>query len=86
MLKTEPTESNRLVLSCITVIKDGVVGRTRVPQGCLYPRGRVGGWVKSVKGIKRCRLQVIKQINHGDVKYSRENIINNSAITLYSNG
>lgn len=42
VLKTEPTGStHRLVLLCTRIVKNGVVGRTMVPQGCLCPRGGV---------------------------------------------
>lgn len=34
------------------------------------------------KGIKTYKLSVIKLICHGDEKYSKENIVNNIAITL----
>ena len=39
--------------------------------------GVVRGWVKWVKEVKRYRLPVIKEINHGDVTYSVVTIVNN---------
>ena len=43
------------------------------------PEGQEWGWGmgKRDKGIKRYQLPVIKQVSHGDEKYSLRNIVDN---------
>ena len=36
-----------------------------------------------MKGVKRYKLPVIKQVSHRDVMYHRGYIINNTVITFY---
>ena len=40
------------------------------------------GWAKQVKGMKRHKLAVMKQVSHRDEKYSLGNIVNNIVIML----
>ena len=38
------------------------------------------GWVKWVRGVETFKLLVIKQISHGDVRYSILTIVNNTIL------
>lgn len=39
-----------------------------------------------MKGIKKQKLPVIKQISHGDVNYSIENMVKTTVLTLETDG
>lgn len=41
-------------------------------------RGRRGGMMKWVKGIKRYKLLVMKQISHGNIMYIMVTVVNNT--------
>lgn len=41
---------------------------------CLVRGSRWGEWAKEVKGIKRYKFPIIKQVNHRDEKYSNRGI------------
>lgn len=43
----------------------------------------VGEWDKQLKGMKRCKLPVIKR-SHGDVTDSTGNFVSNTGITWYA--
>ena len=45
--------------------------------------GGLKGWVQKVKGLRITDWQ--SQNSHGDVKYSRENIVTNTVTTVNSN-
>ena len=40
------------------------------------------GWVKCSKGSGRYRILIVEWITHGNKRYNRENIVNNTAIAL----
>jgi len=37
----------------------------------------IGGWGKLVKGFKRYKLSIIKQVSHGDIIYSTATTVSN---------
>ena len=47
---------------------------------------KAGGWEKYGKDAKRHKLSIIKQTLHGSMVHSIENIVDNSAVTLYGDG
>ena len=51
----------------------------------IFFNGASNGQENSNK-IKRYKLPVIKQVSHGDEKYSTRNIVNNTVQTLYGDG
>ena len=53
---------------------------------CLPVREREGERVKQMKGIKKYKLPVLKQISIEDVLCIIENIINNIVITFVTDG